>query len=331
KASKVGPASGTVIESSLDKNLGAVATVLVRNGTLHKGDIILCGNEYGKIRLMRNELGKSVKDAGPSLPVEILGLSGVVAAGDKFQVLDDERTAREIATNRKNKQRDIKLANQHKAKLENMFSNIGDETVHLNVVLKADVQGSLEAIIGSLKDINTSKAEIHVIGSGVGGITESDVVLASASNAILVGFNVRANSMVRKLIESEGIDLRYYSVVYDLLNEIKSALSGLLAPEFKQEIIGLAEVRDVFKSPKLGAIAGCMVTEGIIKRNNPIRVLRDDTVIYEGELESLRRFKDDVNEVKNGFECGIGVKNYNDIKIGDQIEVFENVAVAAKL
>lgn len=325
KAAADGPANGTVLESYLDKNLGAVATVLVRNGQLNKGDVILCGNEYGKIRLMRNELGKTIKQAGPSLPVEILGLSGIVQAGDEFIVLDDEKKAREISTSRQNKNRDLKLAHQQRAKLENMFVNMTDEAVSLNLVIKADVQGSLEAIVSSLHDLNSDKAKINVIGSGVGGISESDVVLASASNAILIGFNVRANNLVRKIIENEGIDLRYYSVVYDLLNEIKAALQGLLAPDVKQKIIGLAEVRDIFRSPKLGAVAGCMVTEGTIKRSNPIRVLRDDIVIYEGELESLRRFKDNVSEVQHGLECGIGVKNYNDIKIGDQIEVYENV------
>ncbi|AWX15166.1 translation initiation factor IF-2 [Mergibacter septicus] len=323
-----GMATGVVIESYLDKGRGPVATVLVQSGTLRKGDIVLCGLEYGRVRAMRNELGKEVTEAGPSIPVEILGLSGIPAAGDEMTVVRDEKKAREVALYRQGKFREVKLARQQKAKLENMFSNMTEGDVsELNVIVKADVQGSVEAICQSLIELSTDEVKVKIVGSGVGGITETDATLAAASNAILVGFNVRADATARKVIESESIDLRYYSVIYDLINEIKAAMSGMLQPEFKQEIIGLAEVRDVFRSPKLGAIAGCMVVEGIVKRHNPIRVLRDNVVIYEGELESLRRFKDDVNEVRNGMECGIGVKNYNDVRVGDQIEVFETVEV----
>ncbi|MCG3721682.1 translation initiation factor IF-2 [Vibrio cincinnatiensis] len=327
-AVKDGMASGVVIESRLDKGRGPVATVLVQSGTLNKGDIVLCGQEYGRVRAMRDEVGNEVEHAGPSIPVEILGLSGVPSAGDEATVVRDERKAREVANYRQGKFREVKLARQQKSKLENMFSNMAaGDVAELNVVLKADVQGSVEAIADSLRKLSTDEVKVNIVGSGVGGITETDVVLAAASNAIVVGFNVRADASARRTIEAENIDLRYYSIIYQLIDEVKQAMSGMLAPEFKQEIIGLAEVRDVFKSPKLGAIAGCMVTEGVIKRHSPIRVLRDNVVIYEGELESLRRFKDDVAEVKNGYECGIGVKNYNDVRVGDQIEVFETVEI----
>ena len=328
KAVRKGMASGAVIESFLDKGRGPVATVLVREGTLHKGDIVLCGFEYGRVRAMRDELGREVLEAGPSIPVEILGLSGVPAAGDEVTVVRDEKKAREVALYRQGKFREVKLARQQKSKLENMFANMTEGEVHeVNVVLKADVQGSVEAISDSLLKLSTDEVKVKIIGSGVGGITETDATLAAASNAILVGFNVRADASARKVIEAESLDLRYYSVIYNLIDEVKAAMSGMLSPELKQQIIGLAEVRDVFKSPKFGAIAGCMVTEGIIKRHNPIRVLRDNVVIYEGELESLRRFKDDVNEVRNGMECGIGVKNYNDVRVGDMIEVFEIIEI----
>ncbi|WP_087023912.1 translation initiation factor IF-2 [Thaumasiovibrio subtropicus] len=323
-----GMATGVVVESRLDKGRGPVATVLVQSGTLRKGDIVLCGQEYGRVRAMRDETGQEITEAGPSIPAEILGLSGVPAAGDEATVVRDERKAREVANYRQGKFREVKLARQQKAKLENMFSNMAEgEVAELNVVLKADVQGSVEAIADSLRKLSTEEVKVNIVGSGVGGITETDAVLAAASNAIILGFNVRADASARRAIENENLDLRYYSIIYQLIDEVKQAMSGMLAPEFKQEIMGLAEVRDVFKSPKLGAIAGCMVTEGTIKRNNPIRVLRDNVVIYEGELESLRRFKDDVQEVKNGYECGIGVKNYNDVRVGDQIEVFEIVEI----
>lgn len=323
-----GMASGVVIESFLDKGRGPVATVLVQEGTLHRGDIVLCGFEYGRVRAMRNELGKQIEDAGPSIPVEILGLSGVPAAGDEVTVVRDEKKAREVALYRQGKYREVKLARQQKAKLENMFANMAEGDVsELNIVMKADVQGSVEAINDALLKLSTDEVKVKIIGSGVGGITETDATLAAASNAILLGFNVRADASARKIVENENLDLRYYSVIYDLIDEVKQAMSGMLEPEYKQQIIGLAEVRDVFRSPKFGSIAGCMVTEGIIKRHNPIRVLRDNIVIYQGELESLRRFKDDVNEVRNGMECGIGVKNYNDVRVGDIIEVFETVEV----
>ncbi|MGC6406914.1 translation initiation factor IF-2 [Bisgaard Taxon 45] len=327
-AVKDGMATGVVIESYLDKGRGPVATILVQTGTLHRGDIVLCGFEYGRVRAMRNENGKDVASAGPSIPVEVLGLSGVPAAGDEATVVRDEKKAREVALYRQGKFREVKLARQQKAKLENMFTNMAEgDVAELNVIVKADVQGSVEAICQSLNELSTAEVKVKVVGSGVGGITETDATLAAASNAIVLGFNVRADASARRIIESENIDLRYYSIIYELLNEIKAAMSGMLQPEFKQEIIGLAEVRDVFRHPKFGAIAGCMVTEGIVKRNNPIRVLRDNVVIFEGELESLRRFKDDVAEVRNGMECGIGVKNYNDVKVGDQIEVFEVVEI----
>ena len=327
-AVKDGMASGVVIESYLDKGRGPVATILVQSGTLRKGDIVLCGFEYGRVRAMRDENGKEIDEAGPSIPVEVLGLSGVPAAGDEATVVRDEKKAREVALHRQGKFREVKLARQQKAKLENMFSNMTEgDVAELNIIVKADVQGSVEAIIQSLQDLSTDEVKVKVVGSGVGGISETDATLAAASNAIIVGFNVRADASARRIIEAENIDLRYYSIIYELLNDVKAAMSGMLQPEFKQEIIGLAEVRDVFKHPKFGAIAGCMVTEGVVKRNNPIRVLRDNVVIFEGELESLRRFKDDVSEVRNGMECGIGVKNYNDVKVGDQIEVFEVVEI----
>ncbi len=332
KAVTQGLARGVVIESRLDKGRGPVASILVQEGTLHQGDIVLCGFEYGRVRAMRDENGKEVKTAGPSIPVEILGLSGVPQAGDEVTVVKDERKAREVALYRQGKFRDVKLARQQKANLENMFANMTDGDVsELNIVLKADVQGSVEAISESLQKLSTDEVKVKIVGSGVGGITETDVTLAAASSAIVIGFNVRADASARKLVEEEGLDLRYYSIIYELIDEVKAAMTGMLAPEFKQQIIGLAQVRDVFRSPKFGAVAGCMVTEGVVKRNAPIRVLRDNVVIYEGELESLRRFKDDVAEVRNGFECGIGVKNYNDVREGDQIEVFEVIQVVRTL
>ncbi|WP_265909749.1 translation initiation factor IF-2, partial [Erwinia billingiae] len=327
-AVRQGMASGVVIESFLDKGRGPVATVLVREGTLNKGDIVLCGFEYGRVRAMRDELGREVTEAGPSIPVEILGLSGVPAAGDEATVVRDEKKAREVALYRQGKFREVKLARQQKSKLENMFANMTEgEVSELNIVLKADVQGSVEAISDSLLKLSTDEVKVKIVGSGVGGITETDATLAAASNAILLGFNVRADASARRVVDTESLDLRYYSVIYNLIDEVKQAMSGMLAPEYKHQITGLAEVRDVFKSPKFGAVAGCMVTEGNIKRHNPIRVLRDNVVIYEGELESLRRFKDDVNEVRNGMECGIGVKNYNDVRVGDMIEVFEIIEI----
>ncbi len=332
KAVKDAPAKGTVIESRLDKGRGPIATVLVEQGTLKKGDILLAGLEFGRVRSLMNEHGEMLTEAGPAIPVQVLGLSGTPGAGDEATVVENERKAREVATHRQAKSRDAKLARQQAAKLENMFNQMEEgEVSTVNVVLKTDVKGSAEAIVDSLHNLSTEEVKVAIVASGVGGITESDANLAMASNAILIGFNVRADAVAKRLINEESINLHYYSVIYDLIDEVKGAMSGMLAPEFKEEIVGLAEVRDVFKSPKIGAIAGCMVTEGTVKRSNPIRVLRDNVVIYEGELESLRRFKDDVQEVKSGIECGIGVKNYNDVKPGDQIEVYERVEVARTL
>ncbi len=327
-----GPAHGVIIESRLDKGRGSVASVLVQKGCLKIGDILIAGLEFGRIRAMINDQGQSVDMVGPSVPVEVLGLSGVPSAGDESLVVPNERKAREITSLRQSKKRDLKLARQQAAKLENMFSKMEAGNLEtLNVVLKSDVNGSTEAICESLTKLSTSEVKVNIVASGVGGLTESDANLAMASNAIMFGFNVRADAKAKRVIDEEGVDLRYYSVIYDLIDDVKAAMGGLLSPEIREEIIGLAEVRDVFKAPKIGAVAGCMITEGTVKRSNPIRVLRENVVIYEGELESLRRFKDDVNEVKQGTECGIGVKNYNDVRPGDQIEVFERTEVARTL
>jgi translation initiation factor IF-2 len=332
KAPITGYARGTVIESSLDKGRGAVATILVQSGTLRKGDMMLVGQEYGRVRAMLDESGHQIEAAGPSIPVAILGLSGIPNAGDDAVAVANERKAREVALFRQGKHRDVRIARQKAANLSDVFSQMDQTKVNvLNILLKADVQGSAEALNQSLTRLSTEEVAVKIIASGVGGINESDINLALASNAIVIGFNVRADAAARRLTEDSGIDLHYYSVIYDAIDEVKAALSGMLSPEIREEIVGLAEVRDVFKSPKLGAIAGCLVIEGMVKRNNPIRVLRDNVVIYEGELESLRRFKDDVNEVKAGVECGIGVKNYNDVQPGDQIEVFERIEVQRKL
>jgi len=325
-------AKGVVIESRLDKGRGSVASILVQSGTLRKGDILIAGSEYGRIRAVLDENGQTITEAGPSIPVEVLGLSGTPNAGDEALVVKDERKAREVANLRQGRVRETKLANQQKAKLENMFTHMESGQVNvLNVMVKADVQGSIEAITSSLNKLSTDEVKVNVVSTGVGGINESDVNLAVASGAVMFGFNVRADASSKRLIEEEGVDLHYFSVIYDLIDEVKSALTGMLAPQFKEDIIGLAEVRDVFRSSALGAIAGCLVVEGTVKRSSPIRVLRDNVVIYEGELESLRRFKDDANEVKSGVECGIGVKNYNDIQPGDQVEVFERVQVKREL
>ena len=328
KAVVDGAARGIVIESRIDKGRGPVATILVQSGTLHKGDILLAGFQYGRVRALVSDSGQPVETAGPSIPVEVLGLSAIPHAGDEALVVPDERKAREVALFRQGKFRDVKLARRQKTSLEGIMENMTTtEAKALKVVLKADVQGSLEAICDALVKLSTDEVKVEVIASGAGGITESDVHLAIASNAILIGFNVRADATAKRLAEQESVLLNYYSVIYDIVDQVKGALTGMLAPQFKEEIIGIAEVRDVFRSPKLGAIAGCMVVEGMIKRNNPIRVLRNNVVIYEGTLESLRRFKDDVVEVRSGFECGIGVKNYNDIKPGDLIEVFETIEI----
>ena len=325
------PARGVVIESRMDKGRGVVATVLVQAGELKGGDILLAGQSFGRVRAMTDEFGASIKTAGPSTPVELLGLDSPPEAGDEFLVVPDERKAREVSEFRSEKERSEKLQRQQAAKLENMFSGMGaNEKKVLPIVLKTDVRGSLEAIQAALLDMGNEEVQVNLIGGGVGGITENDVNLALTSGAIVIGFNVRADTTARRLAEAESAEIRYYSIIYQLIDEVKSALSGMLDPERVEEIIGIAEVRDVFRSPKFGQVAGCMVVEGTVYRSKPIRVLRENVVIYEGELESLRRFKDDVNDVRNGTECGIGVKNY-DVKVGDQIEVFDVKEVAREL
>ncbi len=332
KAPVVGPASGVVIEARLDKGRGTIATVLIQKGTLKKGDIVIVGQEYGRVRAMFNEQGEAMSSAGPSTPVELLGLSGTPASGDELQVAPDERKAREVATYRKTKARELKMAQQQSAKLDNMFNEMQSGDVKtLNVVVKADVHGSAEAVSQGLLKLSTDLVRVNIVSSGVGGINETDAQLAAASNAILIGFNVRADNTARKVIAEKGLDVQYFSIIYDLLDLVTQAMTGMLEPVYKDEIIGLARVDDVFSSPKFGDIAGCLVTEGTIRLSSPIRVLRNNVVIYEGELESLRRFKDDVKEVQSGVECGIGVKNYKDVKAGDQIEVFERTLVKAKL
>ena len=329
KAAEDGPAKGVVVESRLDKGRGPVATVLVQSGKLTRGDILLAGTEFGRVRAMIDARGEQVDSAGPSDPVEILGLSGTPNAGDEANVVDDERKAREISSIRSDKDRESKLARQQASKLENMFSQMkSGELSHVRVLIKADVQGSAEALVDSLTKLTHEEVKVEIVSSGVGGINGSDANLALASNALIIGFNVRTDASARKIIEDEGLDLRYYSVIYDVIDDVRGMVTNLLAPEIRETIIGVAEVRDVFRSSKLGSIAGCIVSTGVVRRSSPIRVLRDNVVIYEGELESLRRFKDDVNEVKSGTECGIGVKNYNDVKPGDQIEVFERVEIA---
>jgi translation initiation factor IF-2 len=324
KAPRDVPAQGIVIESRLDKGRGSIASLLVQSGTIKKGDIVLAGLQYGRVRAMLDENGESVEQAGPSIPVEILGLDGTPDAGDQFAVVESEKRAREIAASRQEKTRDSRLQRQQAAKLDNMFESMtAGETKTLNLVVKADVRGSLEAIQTALVDLGNEEVKVNIVAGGVGGITETDVTLAITSGAVIFGFNVRADNSARKLVEQENVDLRYYNVIYNVIDDVKLALTGMLAPELREEILGIAEVRDVFSSPKFGQIAGCMVIEGTVYRNRPIRVLRDSVVIYEGELESLRRFKDDANEVRNGTECGIGVKNYTDVSVGDQIEVFE--------
>lgn len=326
-------ARGVVIESRLDRGRGAVMSVLVQQGTLHKGDIILAGLEYGRIRAMFDEAGKPVQDAGPSIPVEVLGLSGVPQAGDDFIVVPDEKRAREVAAFRQTKHRDQKLA-RHAPKLEELMDRMGaekKETTTLNLVLKADVLGSVEALRQALGELSGSEVKVQIISSGIGGINESDVNLAIASNAIIIAFNVRANAEARKLMETNGVDVHYYNIIYDVINEVKKAINGVLKPEIHEKIVGMAQVREVFRSSKTGTIAGCMVIDGVVKRNFPIRVLRDNVVVFEGHLESLRRFKDDASEVRNGMECGIAVKNYNDVKAGDQIEVYEKIEVKREI
>jgi translation initiation factor IF-2 len=329
KAVENAPARGVVIESRLDRGRGSIMSVLVQQGTLHKGDIILAGLDYGRIRALFDENGKAVEKAGPSIPVEVLGLSGVPQAGDDFLVIADEKRAREVALFRQNKHRENKLARQA-PKMEDLLQRIEEKKAGgaiVNIVLKTDVQGSVEALRQALSELSGTEVKVNIISSGIGGINESDVNLAIASKAIMFGFNVRANAEARKLIEKNAITVHYHNIIYDVINQVKKAISGVMAPEIQEKIVGLAQVREVFRSSKTGAVAGCMVIEGIVKRNFPIRVLRDNVVIFEGSLESLRRFKEDASEVRNGMECGIAVKNYNDIKAGDQIEVFERIEI----
>ncbi len=327
-----GPARGTIIESSLDRGRGYVATVLVQAGTLRRGDTVVSGTAFGRVRALFDENGRAVKEAGPSIPVQLLGLSGAPNAGEALVVVREEKQAREVAQLRAERERKSKLEEQRAASLDQLFSQLKEgEVKTVNLLLKADVQGSLEALRESLLKLSTEEVQVNIVGAGVGGITESDANLAVTTNAILLGFNVRADAAARRVIEEKGLDLRYYSVIYELIQDVEKALSGLLSPEISEEIIGLAQVREVFRSSKFGTIAGCMVLEGVIKRNNPIRVLRDNVVIYEGVLESLRRFKEDVQEVKAGMECGVGVKHYNDVRVGDQIEVFERTEKARTL
>jgi len=323
-----------VIESSLDKGRGPVATLLVQQGTLNRGDMILAGQEFGRVRAMFDETGAAIESAGPSMPVEVLGLSGVPQAGDEVLGVTNERKAREAAAQRQDRKRESRLARQQAANLQNLFDNMNmdkEEQISVNLLIRADVQGSVEALRDALTRLSNDKVQVNVVSSGVGAITESDASLAQASGAIIIGFNVRADAAARKLIQDNELDLHYYSVIYDAIDEVTKAINGLLGTEVKENIIGLAEVKEVFRSSRLGAIAGCLVVEGIVRRKNPIRVLRDNVVIFEGELESLRRFKDDASEVQSGTECGIGVKQYNDVKPGDQIECFERIEVARTL
>ena len=334
KAVREGRASGAVIESSLDKGRGPVATVLVQQGTLKKGDFVVCGVEYGRVRALFDENGKQIDEAGPSIPVQLLGLSGVPEAGDDFVVVADDRLAKDVASQRDAKRRETRLVQAAGNRMEDVLAQMGqggEGQLSLNLVIKADVQGSTEALVQSLTALSNDMIKINVISSGVGGITESDATRAASSKATIIGFNVRADAAARRVVESSGLDLRYFSIIYDVIDQVKQVATGLLGVEIREEIIGIAEVRDVFRSSKFGAVAGCMVVEGTVKRNKPIRVLRDSTVIFEGELESLRRFKELVDEVRNGTECGIAVKQYNDVKAGDQIECFERIEVQRTL
>ena len=332
KAPRDAPAKGIVVEARLDKGRGPVATVLIQSGTLKRGDIVLAGTVFGRVRALLDEAGKTIESAGPSIPVEVLGLSDVPAAGAEVMVLGDERKAREIALFRQGKFRDVKLAKQQAAKLENIFEQMGEgEVKTLSLIIKADVQGSFEGLTHALSKLSTDEVKVNIVHAAVGGITESDVNLALASKAVIIGFNARADGMARKLAEGNGVDIRYYNVIYDAVDEIKAALTGMLAPERKESAIGLVEIRQVFRISKIGTVAGCYVLEGLVRRGSKIRLLRDNVVIHEGELDSLKRFKDDAREVKAGFECGLSLKNFNDIKEGDQLEVFEVVEVARTL
>jgi translation initiation factor IF-2 len=326
------PAKGLIIEARLDKGRGPVATMLVQSGTLRKGDVVLAGAVFGRVRAMLDENGKAINEAGPSIPVEILGLSDVPNAGEDAMVLADEKKAREIALFRQGKFRDVKLAKQQAAKLENMMAQMTEGEVQtLAIIIKADVQGSSEALSQSLQKLSTDEVRVNILHAGVGGITESDVNLALASRAVIIGFNVRADATARKLAENEGVDIRYYNIIYDAVDDVKAALSGMLAPEKKEQVIGLVEIRQVFVVSKVGSIAGCFVHDGVVKRGAGVRLLRNHVVIHQGELESLKRFKDDVKEVKAGYECGLQLKNYNDIREGDMLEIFEIIEVARTL
>lgn len=333
KAVPDGRASGVVIESSLDKGRGPIATVLVQQGSLKKGDYLVCGIQYGRVRALFDETGAQPDQAGPSIPVQVLGLSGVPDAGDDFVVVEDERLAKDVAQQRETKRRESRLVQSAGSRMEDIMATLGkgDGQQVLNLVIKADVQGSVQALSQALVALSNEDIRINVIHSGVGGITESDANSAVASKATVIGFNVRADASARRIIESNGVDLRYFSIIYDVIDQVKQVASGLLGVEIREEIIGIAQVRDVFRSSKFGAVAGCMIIEGTVKRSKPIRVLRDSVVVFEGELESLRRFKENVDEVRNGTECGIGVKAYNDVKPGDQIECFERIEVPRTL
>jgi translation initiation factor IF-2 len=326
------PAKGLVIEAKLDKGKGPVATILVTSGTLNRGDIVLAGSAFGRVRAMLDETGKPIKSAGPSIPVEIQGLSEVPGAGEEVMVLPDERKAREIALFRQGKFRDVKLAKQQAAKLENMLESMTEGNVqNLPLIVKADVQGSQEALVQSLVKLSTNEVRVQIVHSAVGAISESDVNLATASKAVIIGFNTRADAQARKVAESNGIDIRYYNIIYDAVDEVKAAMSGMLAPEKREVVTGMMEVRQIIRVPKIGAIAGCMVTDGVVKRSSMVRVLRNNVVVHTGEIDSLKRFKDDAKEVRQGFECGISLKNYNDMVEGDQFEIFEVTEVARTL
>jgi translation initiation factor IF-2 len=332
KAPSESPARGLVVEARLDKGRGPVATILVQSGTLRRGDVVLAGSSFGRVRAMLDENGKSISEAGPSIPVEIQGLTEVPSAGEEAMVMADERKAREIALFRQGKFRDVKLAKQQAAKLENMFDQMAEgEVKNLPLIIKTDVQGSQEALVGSLQKLSTSEVRVQVVHAAVGGITESDVNLATASKAVIIGFNARADGQARKLAETNGVDIRYYSIIYDAIDEIKTALSGMLAPEKREHVTGQVEIRQVILVSKVGAIAGCLVTDGVVKRTSSVRLLRNNIVVWTGEIESLKRFKDDVKEVRAGLECGLSLKNYNDIQVGDTLEVFEVQEVARTL
>jgi translation initiation factor IF-2 len=329
---KDAPAVGVVLEASVERGRGAVATVLVKRGTLKVGDSVVAGEQFGRVRALFDELGKEIESAGPSIPAQMLGLSSPPYAGDELLVVESERKAREVALHRQGKFRDVRLARQAGQKPEDVFSQMGEDAKGtVNLLLKADVQGSAEALRESLMKLSTGEVSVKVISSGVGGLTESDVMLAAASKARIIAFNIRADAAAREAMRDQNVEVRYYSVIYEAIDDIRAALTGMLAPEVKEQIVGLAEVRDVFRSSKFGTVAGCLVVDGYVRRNNPIRVLRDNVVIFQGELESLKRFKDDASEVRAGTECGIGVKGYNDVKVGDQIECFERIEVARQL